>query len=168
MDLVIVGAGTAGMPCAIEAVKAGEYGRGFVVVAEEIRNLANQTAVAALDIERMVVEMQASVSTGVREMERFGAQVREGVASVGQVSKQLADILEKVQQLTPRFEILDQGMRSQSDGAGEISTAMVELAGVARTSALAVAELNQASRALHAAIQELREGMSHFKVGEVE
>lgn len=153
---------------AIEAVKAGEYGRGFVVVAEEIRNLANQTAVAALDIERMVVEMQVSVSTGVREMERFGAQVREGVASVGQVSRQLADILEKVQQLTPRFEILDQGMRSQSDGAGEISTAMVELTGVARTTSLAVVELNQASRALHAAIQELREGMSHFKVAQAE
>lgn len=153
---------------AIEAVKAGEYGRGFVVVAEEIRNLANQTAVAALDIERMVVEMQASVSTGVREMDRFGAQVREGVASVGQVSRQLADILEKVQQLTPRFEILDQGMRSQSDGAGEISTAMVELTGVARTTSLAVVELNQASRALHAAIQELREGMSHFKVAQAE
>jgi len=138
------------------------------VVAEEIRNLANQTAVAALDIERMVVEMQVSVSTGVREMERFGAQVREGVASVGQVSRQLADILEKVQQLTPRFEILDQGMRSQSDGAGEISTAMVELTGVARTTSLAVVELNQASRALHAAIQELREGMSHFKVAQAE
>ncbi|MFM8444777.1 MAG: methyl-accepting chemotaxis protein [Methylococcus sp.] len=153
---------------AIEAVKAGEYGRGFVVVAEEIRNLANQTAVAALDIERMVVAMQGSVSTGVREMERFDAQVREGVASIGQVSHQLADILEKVQQLTPRFETLDQGMRSQSDGAGEISTAMVELTGVARTTSLAVVELNQASRALHAAIQELREGMSHFKVAEAE
>ena len=101
-------------------------------------------------------------------MERFDAQVREGVASIGQVSHQLADILEKVQQLTPRFETLDQGMRSQSDGAGEISTAMVELTGVARTTSLAVVELNQASRALHAAIQELREGMSHFKVAEVE
>ena len=151
---------------AIEAVKAGEYGKGFVVVAEEIRNLANQTAVAALDIECMVVEMQTSVSTGVREMERFGAQVREGVDSVGQVGGQLADILEKVQQLTPRFETLDQGMRSQSEGAGEISTAMVELTGVARTATLAVVELNQASRALHVAIHELREGVSHFKVAE--
>jgi methyl-accepting chemotaxis protein WspA len=99
-------------------------------------------------------------------MERFGAQVREGVDSVGQVGGQLADILEKVQQLTPRFETLDQGMRSQSEGAGEISTAMVELTGVARTATLAVVELNQASRALHVAIHELREGVSHFKVAE--
>ena len=51
---------------AIEAEKAGEYGRGFAVVAREIRRLADQTAVATLDIERIVNEMRASVSAGVR------------------------------------------------------------------------------------------------------
>src|SRR5262249_60013641 len=50
---------------AIEAEKAGEYGRGFAVVAREIRRLADQTAVATLDIEHMVKEMQAAVSAGV-------------------------------------------------------------------------------------------------------
>ena len=64
---------------AIEAEKAGEYGLGFLVVAREIRRLADQTAVATLDIERMVKEMQYSVSAGVMEMDKFSDQVRRGV-----------------------------------------------------------------------------------------
>ena len=64
---------------AIEAEKAGEYGLGFLVVAREIRRLADQTAVATLDIERMVREMQSSVAAGVMEMDKFSEQVRVGV-----------------------------------------------------------------------------------------
>jgi len=56
---------------AIEAEKAGEYGAGFAVVAREIRRLADQTAVATLEIEQMVKEMQNSVSSGVMEMDKF-------------------------------------------------------------------------------------------------
>ena len=67
---------------AIEAEKAGEYGLGFLVVAREIRRLADQTAVATLDIERMVKEMQYSVSAGVMEMDKFSEQVRQVVGEV--------------------------------------------------------------------------------------
>ena len=78
---------------AIEAEKAGEYGLGFLVVAREIRRLADQTAVATLDIERMVKEMQYSVSAGVMEMDKFSEQVRQGVGEVGQIGDQLGQII---------------------------------------------------------------------------
>ena len=61
---------------AIEAEKAGEYGRGFLVVAREIRRLADQTAVATLDIENMVRHMQDAVSAGVMQMDKFSDEVR--------------------------------------------------------------------------------------------
>src|SRR5437762_3184973 len=61
---------------AIEAEKAGEYGRGFAVVATEIRRLADQTAVATYDIERMVKEIQSAVSAGVMGMDKFSEEVR--------------------------------------------------------------------------------------------
>ena len=78
---------------AIEAEKAGEYGLGFLVVAREIRRLADQTAVATLDIERMVKEMQYSVSAGVMEMDKFSEQVRQGVGEVGHIGGQLGQII---------------------------------------------------------------------------
>ena len=90
---------------AIEAEKAGEYGLGFLVVAREIRRLADQTAVASLDIERMVKEMQYSVSAGVMEMDKFAEQVRTGVREIGDVSAKLGEIIEAVQGISGRFTI---------------------------------------------------------------
>ena len=68
---------------AIEAEKAGEYGQGFAVVAREIRRLADQTAVAALDIEDMVKEMRSVVQDGVSTMADFSAIVGHGVRQDG-------------------------------------------------------------------------------------
>src|SRR4029079_19444759 len=84
---------------AIEAEKAGEYGRGFLVVAREIRRLADQTGVAPLDIENMVRQMQTAVSAGVMEMDRFTEEVRAGVARVADISGQMGQIIEQVQAL---------------------------------------------------------------------
>src|SRR4029450_5728659 len=85
------------LTAAIEAEKAGEYGRGFAVVAREIRRLADQTAVATLDIERIVNEMRASVSAGVTGMEQFAHEVQQGVEQVRTVGEQLGEIIATVQ-----------------------------------------------------------------------
>jgi len=148
---------------AIEAEKAGEYGLGFSVVAREIRRLADQTAVATLDIDQMVREMQSSVSAGVMEMDRFTAQVRRGVEATAKISEQLALIIEQVQQLTPRFEAVSHGMRSQSDGARQISEAMVQLTDAARTTSASIQEFNKATADLHDAVRGLREEVARFK-----
>src|SRR5208282_5098462 len=96
---------------AIEAEKAGEYGLGFLVVAREIRRLADQTAVATLDIERMVKEMQYSVSAGVMEMDKFSEQVRQVVSEVQLIGSQLGQIIKAVQGLDQRFDQVTEGMR---------------------------------------------------------
>ena len=84
---------------AIEAEKAGEYGLGFLVVAREIRRLADMTAVATLNIQRMVKEMQYSVSAGVMEMDKFSEQVRKVVGEVGHIGGQLGQIITGAQGL---------------------------------------------------------------------
>ena len=110
---------------AIEAEKAGEYGLGFLVVAREIRRLADQTAVATLDIERMVKEMQYSVSAGVMEMDKFSDQVRQGVGEVAADRRaSSARSSTAVQGLTGRFDQVTEGMRVQSQGAEQIREAM--------------------------------------------
>ena len=102
---------------AIEAEKAGEYGLGFLVVAREIRRLADMTAVATLDIERMVKEMQYSVSAGVMEMDKFSEQVRKVVGEVGQIGGQLGQIITGAQALHRQFDQVTEGMRVQSHGS---------------------------------------------------
>src|SRR5206468_470610 len=88
---------------AIEAEKAGEYGLGFLVLAREIRRLADQTAVATLDIDRMVREMHTAVSAGVMEMDKFSEEVRRGVTGVGQIGGDLGRIITRVGSLSERF-----------------------------------------------------------------
>ena len=149
---------------AIEAEKAGEYGLGFSVVAREIRRLADQTAVATLDIESMVKEMQSAVSTGVMEMDKFSKEVSRSVEDVGKISQQLGDIIEQVQSLTPRFEIVSQGMESQSQSAQQISESMLQLREASLQTADALRETNTALEQLNDAAQNLREETSRFKV----
>ncbi len=112
---------------AIEAEKAGEYGLGFAVVAREIRRLADQTAIATLDIEQMVKQMQSSVSTGVMEMDKFAAEVGRSMEDVASISTQVRQVIQQVQDLNPRFEFVNQGMEIQFVGAQQISEAMVQL-----------------------------------------
>jgi methyl-accepting chemotaxis protein WspA len=149
---------------AIEAEKAGEYGLGFLVVAREIRRLADQTAVASLDIERMVKEMQNSVSAGVMEMDKFAEQVRAGVHEIGDVSTKLGDIIEAVQGISGRFGQVTEGMRAQSQGAEQIREAMIRLAEGASRTASSLDDFNKATVHLREAVGDLKEEVSRFTV----
>jgi methyl-accepting chemotaxis protein WspA len=149
---------------AIEAEKAGEYGLGFAVVAREIRRLADQTAVATLDIESMVKEMQSAVATGVMEMDKFTREVGHGVDDIRGISVQLADIIYQVQGLTPRFDSVSQGMQGQSMGATQISEAMVQLSEAANQTADALREINRAIEHLNDAGHDLRQEISRFQL----
>jgi methyl-accepting chemotaxis protein WspA len=151
---------------AIEAEKAGEYGLGFAVVAREIRRLADQTAVATIDIEQMVKQMQSSVSTGVMEMDKFAAEVGKSVEDVANISSQIGQIIEQVQDLTPRFDTVSQGMEGQSQGAIQISDAMSQLSNNSMQTASSLREINQAISKLNQVAQGLRQEMSKFKVND--
>jgi len=126
---------------AIEAVKAGENGRGFTVVAREIRRLADQTAVATLDIGKMVKEMQSAVSSGVMEMDKFIAEVRQRTEDVKQFSTKLIQIIKQVQTLWPRFEHVNEEMVHLNNGMLQTSEAL-------QNSFLTVTQLNDAAREL--------------------
>ena len=149
---------------AIEAEKTGESGQGFLVVAREIRRLADQTAVATLDIERLVEQMQETVNAGVAQMERFAADVHHGVERLAGISGQFADVIDKVHQLSDRFETVNQGMQAQAAGAGQISEALVTLADGTRTAADALRQVQAASRRMVAAVDGLTETVARFRV----
>lgn len=151
---------------AIEAEKAGEFGAGFLVIAREIRRLADQTASATLDIEQMVQQMQAAVSSGVMEMDRFSDQVRRGVRDVVSAGSQLGEIIDRVNRSTESFKQVNESMQAQSEGAQQISEAMASLSANAHQTMQSVQEFGRASADLQTAIAVLRQAVAQFKLKE--
>ncbi|MEA5508235.1 methyl-accepting chemotaxis protein [Crocosphaera sp. UHCC 0190] len=149
---------------AIEAEKAGEYGAGFAVVAREIRRLADQTAVATLEIEQMVKEMQSAVSTGVMEMDKFNKEVSNSVEDVGSISHQIAQVIEQVQSITPRFELVSKSMEEQSRSAQHIREAMEQLSEGSEQTAYSLHDTHIVLEQLDDAAQGLQAEISVFKV----
>jgi methyl-accepting chemotaxis protein WspA len=147
---------------AIEAEKAGEYGLGFLVVAREIRRLADQTAIASLDIERIVREMQVGVSAGVMEMDRFTERVHDGVREIAGVSGKLSGIIEGVQGISGRFAQVTEGMRMQALGAEQIREAMGRLSDGADRTSSSLGDLGAAAEQLRSAVGGLKEEVSRF------
>ncbi len=149
---------------AIEAEKAGEYGRGFTVVAREIRRLADQTAVATLDIEQMVQEMQSAVSAGVMEMDSFIAEVQRSAENVGKISTQLTRIIQQVQALSPSFEGVNESMQFQSESAQKINASMLNLSEEMQQTVESLRESFMAIEQLNDAARGLQDEVSRFKV----
>jgi methyl-accepting chemotaxis protein WspA len=149
---------------AIEAQKAGEYGLGFLVVAREIRRLADQTAQATLDIERIVREMQAAVAGGVSDMQRFGEQVRGNVTEARELSRSMSEIIASVEDSTRSFGAVREGIGRQTAGAESISKAVAVLAGNAGASADAAGEFLGAAEALDRSIGALDTAAAALRV----
>jgi methyl-accepting chemotaxis protein WspA len=149
---------------AIEAEKAGEYGRGFGVVATEIRRLADQTAVATYDIEQMVRDIQSAVSAGVMGMDKFSEEVRRGMGEIQQVGGQLSAIIEQVQGLAPRFESVNEGMQAQAVGAGQISDALAQLSDAVTQTVESLHQSSQAIDELNQVAAGLRGSITRFKL----
>ncbi len=149
---------------AIEAEKAGEYGRGFAVVAAEIRRLANQTAVATVEIEQIVKNMQSAVSAGVMGMDKFSDDIRSGVDTGGCVREQLQQVIDQVRALTPCVEEANEGLVNQTIGAQEINSAIEQLQTTTQQTQNMVLRTNQVIEELHQASGALEEGMLQFRL----
>ncbi len=149
---------------AIEAEKAGEYGKGFSVVATEIRRLADQTSVSTWDIEQMVKEIQSATSACVMAMEKVSGEIHKGAANVGQVSGQLTEIIDKVQVLLPEFESVKESIHAQSDGATQISDSIRQLNESVQETAESLRRSNTAIGRLRDAVQVLNNGVARFTI----
>jgi len=148
----------------IEAAKVGEAGRGFAVVAREVRRLADQTAVATLDIEHTVKEVQAAVSSGVSGMELFAQDALQTASEVQATSNRVSLIIEQIQALGPRFASVNEGMDSQSSDAQQILGEMSSLRDTALAAARSQAESMHSIQDLLHAAQALRSEISLFNL----
>ena len=148
----------------IEAEKAGEFGRGFTVVAREIRRLADRVAVATLDIEQMVREMQSAVTSGVMEMDKFIAEVSDSADDVTRISGNLTQIVGQVQTLSPNFDHVNDAMRHQSDKARDITKEMTCLSDEMQQTRDSLDETYAAIAQLNDVAFKLQNEVARFKV----
>jgi methyl-accepting chemotaxis protein WspA len=149
---------------AIEAEKAGDAGRGFSVVATEIRRLADQTSVSTWDIEQMLKEMQSAVSASVMGMDKFSEEIRRSVGEVSQVAGQLSSVMDQVQKLAPQFDLVLQGMQSQAVGASQISETMMQLNDATQQTVESLKATSEAVHQLQYAASDLQSSVTTFAV----
>ena len=149
---------------AIEAEKAGDAGRGFSVVATEIRRLADQTSVSTWDIEQMLKEMQSAVSASVMGMDKFSEEIRRSVGEVRQVTDQLSGVMDQVQKLAPQFDAVLQGMQSQAVGAQQISETMMQLNDATQQTVDSLKATSEAVHQLQYAAGDLQTSVANFAV----
>jgi methyl-accepting chemotaxis protein WspA len=149
---------------AIEAEKAGEAGRGFSVVATEIRRLADQTSVSTWDIEQMLKEMQSAVSASVMGMDKFSEEIRRSVGEVRQVTDQLSGVMDQVQKLAPQFDAVLQGMQAQAVGAQQIIETMMQLNDATQQTVESLKATSEAVHQLQYAAGDLQSSVSTFAV----
>ena len=147
----------------IEAEKAGEHGKSFAVIAREIRRLADKTANATLDIEKMVSEMISAVTEGVVGVDKFSEEIRTGVYQVSKVSEQLSSIISQVQQQTINFEYVNRGMQAQSIGAEQINESIMELSDAAQQTTISIRQFHAAIEQLTAASKEMQACVARMK-----
>jgi methyl-accepting chemotaxis protein WspA len=150
---------------AVEAEEAGEAGRGFLVVAREIRRLADQTSVATLDIEQMVRHMQTAVSAGVMEMDRFHEGVRSSLERVNDVTGRMSQVIDQVQSLTQQFHMVREAVHQQSQGTQQIDDATSQLVSSVRQVNESVRSFHQASSNLRESASALQHEISQFDLG---
>lgn len=142
---------------AIESEQAGEHGLGFSVVATEIRRLSDQTAVATFDIEKILKDMQSSVSASVLGMDQFAEDIRRNVDEVRNISHQLSDITQQIKALSPRFEVILEGMQAQDLGTEQISESLTQFNESIHQTAESIRNYRQTAILLEQASQDLKQ-----------
>jgi methyl-accepting chemotaxis protein len=149
---------------AIEAARAGEHGKGFAVVADEVRQLAERTTDATTEIGEIVTGIQAQANQADREMSESEGVVKENVAIAREAREVLQDILDDVQASADVLGQLASAGEEQSATSEEISRNVEAISTVSEDQAHGVTEISQVASDLNQLTDDLQMLVDEFDV----
>ncbi len=149
---------------AIEAARAGEQGRGFAVVADEVRALAERTTRATKEISEMIKAIQRETKGAVAAMEQGVQQVETGTEEAAKSGQALQDILQQINDVAMQVNQIATAAEEQTATTGEISNNMMQITEVVQQTSQGAHESATAAAQLSGNAEELQRLVRQFKL----
>jgi methyl-accepting chemotaxis protein len=148
---------------AIEAARAGEQGRGFAVVADEVRKLAERTTHSTEEIAAMIQAIQGGTRNVVDGMAKGSTRVSEGVQLVGRADSSMEKIQDGVEKVLASVDHISSSLREQKSTSNDIAKNVENIAQMTEETSSIIKEVAASADHLEQLAEQLRESVGQFK-----